>query len=532
MKTRVPPTALGRRFLLSLLGLALAAPFARADWPMWGRTVERNMYSPETGISIDFDPGQRVEGTDRIDLSTVRGVRWVAKLGSQSYGNAAIAEGKVVVGTNNESPRDPNITEDRGVVMCFDEKTGEFQWQLNIPKLGAGKVSDWEYIGICSSPAIHEGHVYLSTNRCEVVKIDINGLADGNDGDFKSEADYKGSDLESWDADLIWVYDMRDELGVFPHNVTGGAPMIVEGRVYAATTNGVDWSHTNIPAPFAPSLAVFDAETGELVGEEASGISQRVLHATWSSPAYGVFEGQKTVVFGSGDGFVYGFEPETEVNEDGFDVLPELWRIDMNPPSYRFDADGNPIRYATFYGPSEVIGTPVIWEGKVYSVIGQDPEHGDGVGRLVCIDPTQRGDISETGVVWDYRGIGRSMSTVSIKDGLIFVAEYAGKLHCLDARTGEKLWMHDTRSRIWGSTLAADGKVFLGTEEGDLHIVRASREYEVLRKVNFGAPIYSTPVVANGTLYIGTQTHLYAIDGESTQAVAVKMPDAIPGARP
>ncbi|MGF1484840.1 MAG: PQQ-binding-like beta-propeller repeat protein [Opitutales bacterium] len=529
MKTETSPNFRRRTpwlFRVLLTG-AMVPPLHAGDWPMWGRDVSRNMASTETGISIDFDPGEHVEGTDRIDLDTVEGIRWVAKLGSQSYGNAAIAEGKVVVGTNNESPRDPEITEDRGIVICFDEETGKFEWQLNIPKLGAGKVSDWEYIGICSSPAIVDGHVYISTNRCEVVKIDLDGLADGNDGDFQDEAAYKGAELADWDADLVWLYDMRDELGVFPHNVTGGSPLIVGDRVYASTTNGVDWSHTNIPAPFAPSLAVFNRQSGELVGEEASGISQRVLHATWSSPSFGVFEGQEIVVFGAGDGFVYGYNPETEVSDDGFDVLPELWRMNMNPESYRFDDDGQPIRYATFFGPSEVICTPVIYEGLVYVNIGQDPEHGDGVGRMVCIDPTKRGDISESGVVWDYRGIGRSMSTPSIADDLVFVAEYAGKLHCLDAKTGEHFWTHDTRSRIWGSTLVADGKVFLGTEEGDLHILDATKEYNVLRTVNFGAPIYSTPVVANGTLYIGTQTHLYAIDGETPKAVAINVPKAV-----
>ena len=143
--------------------------------------------------------------------------------------------------------------------MCFNEVDGSFAWQLVIPKLGAGKVSDWEYIGVCSSPAIEDGKAYVVTNRCEVVCLDLDGMQDGNDGPYKDEQSYvrpKGSidslDTEM-DADIIWRYDMRDELGVFPHNVTSSSALIVGDQLYVATSNGVDWSHTNIPSPLSPA---------------------------------------------------------------------------------------------------------------------------------------------------------------------------------------------------------------------------------------------------------------------------------------
>ena len=84
-------------------------------------------------------------------------------------------------------------------------------------------------------------------------------------------------------------------------------------------------------------------------------------------------------------------------------------------------------------------------------------------------------------------------------------------MYCLDAETGKEHWIYDMKAHMWGSTLVADGKVFLGDEDGDLVILEASAEKKVLNEVFFGAPIYSTPVVANGVLYVGTQTHLYAI---------------------
>ena len=71
--------------------------------------------------------------------------------------------------------------------------------------------------------------------------------------------------------------------------------------------------------------------------------------------------------------------------------------------------------------------------------------------------------------------------------------------------------MHATNSRIWSSTLVADGKVYCGTEDGELIVLAASREKKVLGKVEFYSPIYSSPVIANDTLFISTITHVFAI---------------------
>ena len=71
--------------------------------------------------------------------------------------------------------------------------------------------------------------------------------------------------------------------------------------------------------------------------------------------------------------------------------------------------------------------------------------------------------------------------------------------------------MYDTKSHIWGSPLVVDGKVYFGTEDGDVVIMRAGKEMKEVGKIDMRAPVYSSPVVANGTLYIATQTHLYAI---------------------
>lgn len=502
---------------LALLSGALVTATA-GDWPQWGRDGSRNMVGEAKNLPVPFKPGTVNMDTEQVDMSTTEHVKWVAKLGSQSYGNVSIGQGRILLGTNNAFPRDKKYVGDRAVVLCLDEKDGSLIWQLNLPKLGAGKVSDWEYLGICSSPAIVGERVFVVSNLGTVICLDLLGLANGNQG-LTNEGEIVGTKEKPikqgpQDADIIWQYDMRGELGVFPHNITSSSVLPCGDVLFVNTSNGVDWSHVNIPSPRAPCLIALDIKTGKLLGEEVAGISSRIMHCSWSSPAAGKVGKETQVIFGAGDGFCYGFSPKPVQGEDGLGELKELWRFDCVPPEYK-TRDGKPIKYASPPGPSEIIASPVLHDGKVYVAIGQDPEHGEGVGKLSCIDASGRGDITKSGELWSYKGINRSISTVSVADGLVYAADYAGKLHCLDAKTGKVQWTHDTQGHIWSSTLVADGKVFLGNEDGFLTVMQAGPKKKVLAEIEFNSALHSSPVVANDVLYIQTMTHLYAISKDA-----------------
>lgn len=507
-----------RRFTLvsALLVGAVPVVVRAADWPMWGNSPSRNMTSPETNLPDSFDVGKLKPNSEEIDPATTKGVRWVAKLGSQAYGNPTVSGGKVFIGTNNESPRDPRFKGDRSNLYCLDEKTGELLWQLSVPKLGTGKISDWEYLGICSSPAVDGDRVYVVTNRNEVLCLDVNGQANGNDGPFKDEGQYLAGpgkppvEVTPKDGDIIWRFNMREELGIFPHNISASSPLVVGDKVLVATSNGVDWTHTTIPNPRAPAMVMLDKKTGKLLGEEALGVSSRTMHSNWSSPTYGNVNGQDMFIFGAGDGFCYGFAGEPEKDPSGDGLLKELWRYDCDPPEYR-TKNGKPLKYATPDGPSEVIATPVFYKNRVYVPIGQDPEHGEGLGNFSCIDATKKGNLNPSGTIWSYNKIARSLSTPSIVDGLVYIADFSGFVHCLDAETGKPYWVYDTKSHIWGSTVVADGKVYFGTEDGDFVILQAGKTLKELKKIDVRSPLYSTPVIANGTIFVTTPTHLFAI---------------------
>jgi outer membrane protein assembly factor BamB len=161
------------------------------------------------------------------------------------------------------------------------------------------------------------------------------------------------------------------------------------------------------------------------------------------------------------------------------------------------------------------MSTPVVSGGHVFMSVGQDPDHAYGIGHAYRIDPTRRGDITETGRVWQFDEIRRSMSTAAVADGLVYLADLDGFLHCLDAATGKPHWTYDMFAPVWGSPLVADGKVYLGDEDGDVVVLKAGPKQQEIAVIDMGSSVYSTPVPANGVLYVMTRSDLYAIVREN-----------------
>jgi outer membrane protein assembly factor BamB len=463
-----------------VLSLTIITPLVSAsdpgsgDWPMWGGTPDRNMVSNQKGMPTSWD------------IKTNKNIKWVAKLGSQSYGNVVVSGGQVYVGTNNEAVRDPKQGGDRGVLMCFRESDGEFLWQHTNEKLAAGRVNDWPFQGVCSSPLVEGDRLYYVTNRCEVVCLDTKGFRDNvNDGPYKEE-----KLTGQFDADIVWKYDMMEEVGSQPHNMSNCSPVSFGDMIYICTSNGQDESHVNIPSPKAPALIAINKKTGKKVWEDNS-VGDRILHGQWSSPSVGKIGDVVQVVHGQGDGWVRGYDATTG---------KKLWEFDCNPKDSVWPKTRN-----------ELISTPVIFDNKVYIANGQDPEHGEGVGHLYCIDATKRGDITQSGVVWHYDKIRRSISTGAVYDGMLFYPDFSGFLHCLDAKTGKVFWVHDMFAAVWGSPMVVDGKVYLGDEDGDIAILAATREKKVIAEINMGSSVYCTPIPANGALFISNRNQLFAI---------------------
>lgn len=433
--------------------LALAGDPGTNSWPMWGGTPDRNMVSSMKGVPSKWDVAKK------------ENIKWVAQLGSQSYGNPTVGGGVILVGTNNESLKDPKIKGDKGVLMAFRESDGSFMYQLVSDKLAAGRVNDWPYQGVASSPMIEDDRAYYVNNRAEVVCFELQT------------------------GKIIWKFDMMEEVGAHPHNLANSSPVGYGDLIYVSTSNGQDESHVHIPSPRAPSIIALNKKTGKLVWEDNS-VGERILHGQWSSPAVGRIGDVVQVVSAQGDGWVRGYEATTG---------KKLWEFDTNPKDSVWPKTRN-----------ELISTPIIQNNRVYISNGQDPEHGEGDAHLYAIDATKRGDITQTGQIWHYP-IRRSISTGALHNGILYYADFSGFLHAIDAETGKQIWKHDMLAAVWGSPMVIDGKVYLGDEDGDVVVLEAGKQLKQLFETNMGSSVYCTVVPANGTLYIVNRNQLFAI---------------------
>ena len=498
------------RRVLPLLALLVASLLLRAGpppeptWTMFGGTRTRNQVSETTAeLSLGFP----VDPEDEEVRVLGNRVLWKATLGSRSYTQPVVVGDRVLIGTNNENPRNPRDRDrptaddpdgrpkDKGILLCVRRSDGEFLWQMVHDKLPIGQVSDWPREGMCSTPTVEGNRAYYTSNLCEVVCIDLNGFADGNDGYLKEKYQDKT------DGDVIWSYDLIKEQKVFPHNMSVSSPVIAGDLLFVCTGNGVDENHVDIPAPDAPSFVCLNKTTGRLVWK-SNLPGKNIMHGQWSSAAYGVIGGVPQVIFPAGDGWVYAFDPPTG---------RLLWQFDANPKDSRYELGGRGTK-------SDFIAMPVIYKDKIYIGTGQDPEHMDGVGHFWCIDPAGKtGDISReqvvdpkskpprtrpnpnSGAVWHYGGnetrpfakwdfvFGRTLSTACIVDDLVYISEMTGRVHCLDARTGRQYWQWDTKACIWGSCYYAGGKVVVSNEDGDLYFFKHEKAPEVIDEIAAGS---------------------------------------------
>jgi len=498
----IPKLTTASRALIVLLLLPCVS--RAADQPQWGEHFSRNMISIERGLPESFDP------------ATGKNIRWTAKIGSQSYATPIVANGKVFIGTNNKSPRDPRHQGDRGVLMCFDEKDGRFLWQLVVPKLEDDRYLDWPEVGMASAPTVEGDRVYVLSNRGEVMCLGTDGLAKGNNGPFRDEARHltpRGQPREEagpLDADIIWVTDLVSKAGIHTHDQVEGSILIDGDLLYVNSCNGVDNTHRVIRCPDAPTLVVLDKRTGRIVARDDQRIGPNIFHCQWSSPSLGTVNGQKLIFLGGADGVCYAFDALSALPaEEQLALLKNVWRFDYDPTAPKQDVHrfvGNRRQ-----SPSEILGMPVFYDNKIYVTGGGDMWWGKHEGWLKCIDATKSGDITSSGEIWSYPLQRETGCTPAIYNGLVFATDCAGFLHCVDARTGKPYWAYQTVGDFWASPMVADGKVYAGTRKGEFVILAATKEQKLFSSVNLGEPVSATATIANGTVFVATMSRLYAI---------------------
>ena len=448
-----------------------------SDSPLFGGSPARNMIN-----TID----KNVPTMWNVEDGKKKNIKWVAQLGSRSYGGPTIADGKIYVGTNQ---RGANAFE-KAVLVAFNESDGKSLWKIvhEFPNDPLFNMALGE--GLCSTPVVEGNRLYYTTPGCEVVCA-------GTDGQ------------------IVWTYDMMQNLKVVPYHLANCSPLIVGDLVMIVTGNGRN-EQGGFPSPKAPSFVAINKKTGQLAWQ-SNLPGEKIIEGQWSNPALALVNGKPQVIFPGGDAVLYSFEPETG---------NLIWKCDCNPTRAK-------------QGPNNYfVATPVVVGDKLYVGLGIAPDLGTVTkfSYFVCLDVTKKGDVSPknydvkdaankgSALVWAFGGMvnpppakgrkvnfGFTLSTAAVHDGLVYIPEETGYLHCLDAKTGERYWEHDFKAGVWGSAYYVDGKVYVCTDDGEVVIFAHGKNRKVLATNSMEEGMHSTPVVANGVLYVMTKSKLYAI---------------------
>jgi outer membrane protein assembly factor BamB/precorrin-6B methylase 2 len=528
-----------------ILGLAVIclpnAWLIADDWPMLGRDATRNAVSLEKDPPLTWQIGKLDRQTGKWKTEDRRNVRWSAPLGYITMGDPVVADGLVWVGTNNHKVGDRS-NPDASVLACFRERDGKLLYRYLSPRLPNARSIDWPSSSIASAPLVEGDRLWFVSNRGEVICLDIGPLK-GHDGQ----------------PQIKWKLDMMKELGVVPRGSTMGVSRLCSvashgDRIYVNTGNGA--AYGKVRAPSAPSLLCLDKNTGDIFWHDNSP-GGNLLNGQWASPLVAEIADRVQVIAAQGDGWVRSFDAMTG------DLI---WKFDMNRKTSKWDLSGPGQR-------NNLLATPVLYKNRIYVGTGQHPSDGsEDIGRLCCIDATKTGDISvelavdrngkpieaprriqavdpslgetaipnqNSGLIWEFvqkdengdgeidweEGFNRTVTSVAIKDDLLIAVDMSGMVHCIDAESGERHWYYDLLAQSFSNPLIVDGYVYVANEDGDVSVFRLSADPTIAKMLdgepisvrNLGTSIYASPVFANGTLYIASRSHLFAIAGDAKE---------------
>jgi len=232
-------------------------------------------------------------------------------------------------------------------------------------------------------------------------------------------------------------------------------------------------------------IAAFDVKTGKQAWK-----TQREEIPSWGSPT--VFESKgKAMVVTNATKRIRGYDPMTGKET--------------------FELSGN----------SEVtVGTPVVGHDLVFVTAGYPP-----IQPIYAIKPTATGNItlaegkeSNEHIAWSKKRGGTYMPTPIIYGDYLYTCSNNGVLTCYDAKTGERVYQERVSGQsnsFTASPVAADGRLYLAGEDGDVFVVKAGPKYELIATNPTGEVIMATPAISEGMIFVRTISHVYGIAGAS-----------------
>jgi outer membrane protein assembly factor BamB len=473
-------TATRRPFVPAMASLAVAFVMLitssgySGDWTSW-RGPTQNGVSPEKNLP-----------TSASDFA------WRVPLGGHS--TDVIYKGRVF-GVNLANPTDKLMEQEQ--LYCVELATGKLIWayrfncfHTDVPDSRVG----W------SSPAIDPETGYIYVNG-------VQGLALCLDQEGK----------------LIWSKSLTERFGrISGYGGRTYTPMLDEDRVIVAFNNQSFGRHE----AGAHRFLALDKRNGEIMWWSTPG--GRPEDPTYSNPVIAVIGGERMLIAGNADGYLYAVKARTG---------EKIWGFHCSKRGLN--------------------SSPVVDDYRV--IITHSEENVDDskeMGRIFCIDGRKRGsfelpppvtpkpgekpkppdlsklgDISKTGEIWSVDGIDAGYASPLLHDGRLYVLSNSGVLYCFESATGKKIWQYVAGRGGKGSPVWADGKIYVTAENGKFLILQDEGasckridEYVFNTGKTGDAQIFASPAVADGHIVFPTTTELVCIGSKQVSPQIVEMP--------
>ena len=451
----------GAVLVASLVAAALA-PLAGQSAARWPGFRGPSASGVADGQGLPDKWGQAVNGVNAVTGS--QAVKWKIAVPGLAHSSPIVWDDLVIVTTAVSSL--PNVTfkpglygegtasEDRTpqkwMVIALDRRTGKTVWE-QIADQGVPKEKRHIKATYANATPFTDGqHVVAFFGSQGLYAFDMKGR-------------------KLWEKDLgvlnTGAYDLPEyEWG------TASSPIIYKDKVIVQC----DTQNESF-------VMASDVRTGKTIWK-----TLRKELPSWGTPTVYVKDATAELVTNASN-FIRGYDPDTGA---------ERWRLG---------------------GSSKITApTPIFSRDLVVVASGRAPER-----PIFAIRPGGSGDITPAAgasstdrVAWRKTGRGSYMPTPLIYGDVLYVLSNAGLFDAYDLATGDEIYrqrIEHNGSGFSASPVAADGRIYLSSEDGDVFVVRAGRTFELLAKNPMGEPLMATPALAGGTMFVRGEKHLFAI---------------------
>jgi outer membrane protein assembly factor BamB len=296
----------------------------------------------------------------------------------------------------------------------------------------------------------------------------------------------------SKDGKRLWERSLTEEFGAITTHGGRTVSPIVEGELVITSTLTSGWGEQ---ARGGNRYFAFDKKTGETVWVASP--QARHYDTNYSSPVAASIGGQRLIVMGGSDGVIHALKAQTGES---------VWKYEMS---------------------KRAILTSVVFRGNVAFVTHSEENLDTSeMGHIAAIDAAARGAIGKDQIKWRTIGWGGGFSSPVLDGNRIYEIDNAGVIGAFDVDTGKKLWEKILGTIQKASPVLADGKLYVGTENGKFYILEpGSSGVKVLDEDLLGTdetpePIIASAAVARGRVYVASMENLYCIGPKAAPRAA------------